>query len=746
MRNRTLILIGALLLTSSATASAQQNGTDAAPQIGQPAVTAPLATSPRLGIVEFGVRGEDLTGDAARYNRFRDLREGLFMSRFKLEKETQTWFFSGRANNVGYRDQQYFLDFQNIGKVKASFEYNQVPLFISDITRSLYRDQGNGVLAIDDAIQSGIQGGTLTLTNALAQSAQQFDMRSRRDNARFGLVYMLNRDVDLKFSAKTSHRDGYNLMSFGLGTSPGLNPALEMGVPTDDRTTDINGSVVFANTKGLLSLGYRGSWYENDIPTVRFDNPLRATDGSPGAAVGQAALWPSNSSFAVDANASYRLPRRTRVSMALSTGRWTQDEPLVPPTVNTALVAPALPRATANTKADIRSALFSFNSRPMPELTINAKYRYYDYANKAEHFEISNAIIGDWANGTQHHETEPASFKRQNADIDVTYAPYDYLAIGVGAGREQGDRTFRIFEQTTENSYRVTFDSTGNQYVTLRAKYEHSRKTGDGFELHLLEEVGEQHGTRHYDVANRERDRFTTIVTVTPTAWLSLNGSIANGIDDYFATGFGLRDNENRSFSLGFDVVPTDKVSLGVNYGREKYEAMQYSRTANPNHPTFDDPSRDWWLDSADTVETVTCNLDLTKVFPKTDIRIGYDLSDGTASYIYNVGPDSTILTGVTYPSGVRVNPNPIVQLPRLKNELTSGRLDVQHFLRPNVAVGFVYWYEEYKVDDFALGPDTLNALNPTNASGSFASTLYSGYLYRPYKVHTGWFKVSYLW
>ena len=74
-------------------------------------------------------------------------------------------------------------------------------------------------------------------------------------------------------------------------------------------------------------------------------------------------------------------------------------------------------------------------------------------------------------------------------------------------------------------------------------------------------------------------------------------------------------------------------------------------------------------------------------------------------------------------------------------------RGDLQHFFRPNIALGFVYLYEEYKVEDFALGEATINAPNPTSAAtGLFASTIYSGYLYRPYKGNNFSVRMSYLW
>ena len=101
-----------------------------------------------------------------------------------------------------------------------------------------------------------------------------------------------------------------------------------------------------------------------------------------------------------------------------------------------------------------------------------------------------------------------------------------------GYGREQGDRTYRIYEKTVDDTFRITADSTGNQYFTVRAKYEFSSRTGSGFEEHLLEEVGEQPETRHFDIANRDRTRASVILTVIPVSYLSINGSVGTGKDD----------------------------------------------------------------------------------------------------------------------------------------------------------------------------------------------------------------------
>jgi MtrB/PioB family decaheme-associated outer membrane protein len=694
--------------------------------------------------VDLGVRTEDIDGDEARYFRFRDLRGGPFLDRFRLGRETERLLFRAEANNVGYRDQRYFGHVERIGRVRATFEWNQIPLFLSGDSQSLYVNQGNGVLAIDESIQQALQSGATTIATVFSQQLRPFDLRSQRDTAAFNLVYTLDRDVDLKFSVNNARRKGNQVFSFAFGTSPGLNPSVEMGAPLDDRTTDVRGAIEWANARGLLSVGYTGSWFENAIPSIRFDNPLRATDTpgtgtgtASGPSSGQASWWPSSTGLSVNVNGAYNLARRTRANAAISFGRWSQDEPILPSTVNTALQGSALERSTVEGRADIVAINAGLNSRPTQDLWLNASYRLYDYNNKTPHFRVENAVIGDWAATTQVHENEPASVMRSTLDLDASYALFRYLSVGAGFMREDQDRTFRIFENTAENAFRLTVDSTGNDWVTLRTKYEVSNRTGSGFQPQLLAEVGEHLEMRHFDLAARDRTRFLAIVTVMPLPFVSVHGSAGRGQDDYDETGFGLLDSETNNWGLGFDVTPQDRITFGATYASERYQTLQRSRSANPPpDPTYVDPRRDWTLDADDDVRTFQTFAELTRVFRNTDVRLGYDFSDGDTTYVYNLRPDQTIFTTT-----------PLRQLRPIRNEHNEARFDVQHYLRPNLALGVAYTFEDYDVDDFALGTETINRFDPVNATtGAFASTFYTGYLFRPYRAHTWWIRTTYLW
>jgi MtrB/PioB family decaheme-associated outer membrane protein len=723
MRTSIITFVGALVVAFAALTQAQ----DTTPSVTQ--TPAAPATPPKLGQIDFGYRAESLTGDEARFNRLRDVHDGGYIDRFRVESDSPNRFFRAEANNVGYRDQHYLASFREIGRLEASFQWDTVPL-LQVHGRSLFAGDGKSTLLVADGIQLGLQSKLLTPAQAVTQ-AQDFTVKSRRDVGAFDMTYTAAPDLDLKVGVRHTLRNGSNLQALNFGNSPGNMVVLDMGVPIDDRTTDVTSAVEWANRRGSLSVGYDASWFDQQVPTFTWDNPLRYQDSATaGPAFGRTALWPTNHANTMHVNGSIKLPGRSMATAAISYGAWNQNEALLPNTTNTALVAPPVERASAETKAQITSMVYAFTSRPLEAIWLNANFRSYDYANRTPIFE-NTVVPGDFSVGV-HEATEPASFKRHTLDLDAAYSPYRYLGLSAGYTRENADRTWRIYEQTTEDVVRASIDSTGNRYVTTRLKYEYSSRDGHQFDRELLTEIGEQPTLRHFDIAPRDRHRTTALLTITPWSFLDLNGSVFDGHDKYPASYFGLRDNKNRGYTVGFDVVPNETVNVGVSYGFEKYETLQWSRTANPPATDtsvpkqFNDPRRDWSLDTNDGVNTFSATLDLTKAIRRTDIRLLYDMSDGNTNYGFGIRPGATIPTPVQY----SIQP---------RNRIDVAKADVQHFIRPNVALGGAYWYEEYKVEDFALDPALIDPL-------ALPSAFYSGYAYRPYTARTAFVRMTYLW
>jgi hypothetical protein len=286
----------------------------------------------------------------------------------------------------------------------------------------------------------------------------------------------------------------------------------------------------------------------------------------------------------------------------------------------------------------------------------------------------------------------------------------------------------------------VSADTTGNQYASVRALFEKSKREGEGFDPHdILGEVGEQPGMRHYDVADRDRKRFTLIGTLTPASIYSFNVSAGVGQEDYPDSEFGFQSFDSNQYSVGFDLIPTDRVGLSLVYAWEDYTSTTASRTANPaDNPdgTFFDARRNWYTDYDGKVKNFDATLDLAEIAPKTDVRFGVNWSDVTDTYTYRLAPNTTL-----------VAPE---QLTPVLNELLRGTFDLTYKVSAKLHVGGSYWYENYKTDDFALGSQiasdiALPIIQP-GATPTAPTTLLLGYMYRPYTANTGILRMTYLW
>ncbi len=721
MRTRRSLIVVALGFVAS-TALAQTPNTPP-PEPGQ---NTGLSTSSLLnpGQIDFGVRGTvyGSNSDEARYQRFRDLRNGPFIDGFRFGNATDQRLFDVRAEHVGYRDQRYSANYNHYGKVKASFEWNQIPLFFSQDTKSLFSSPSPGVILLPDSIQSTLQGSGSTALASVVGSASPFDLQLKRSIADFRLTYSATRDLDLNLSFKNTQKSGAQPWAgtFGFGD------AVELAAPIDTRTTEFGAAAEWSNGRGDLRLGYDGSFFRNNVSTLLWDNPLRITDSpTAGPMQGRESLWPNSDLNAGSVSGLVKLPASSQATAYVSIGNWSQNAALVPFTVNSALPAIPLDRQTADAQARVTATAFAFNSRPTGTLWLNARFRSYDFDNRTPVFHVANTVAYDtsvaaFAEGG----TSPYSFTRKILDVDASFTPIRYAAFRAGYTRETVDQSFRSFDTSTENTLRLSADATGINWLTVRAVYEHGKRVGSGFDEQTLDDIGEQVSLRQFDISDRNSDRFSGIFIVSPLSQLSLNWTAFVGREDRPGAVFGLRSNNNTGFSAGFDYVPGNAVSAGVSYEYEKYTSLQASRQANPG-VQFNDPTRDWTTDTADRAHTATASIDLLKLWPKTDVRFSYDYIRDESVYVYGLAPNTTLA--------------PVAQLPPVLNTRNRATADARYYLTPHVAVGAVYWYEKYTVDDFAFNPATLTSI----AQPSF---LMLGYLYRPYTANTLWGRITYLW
>ncbi|HEY5618905.1 MAG TPA: MtrB/PioB family outer membrane beta-barrel protein [Vicinamibacterales bacterium] len=795
MRNRFVILTAALLLAS-------RLGYGQTPQAPQTQPQAP--PSPFIGTVDVGGLFTTTDGDEARYERYRDTRDGLYSS-FSLNRESGSYLFDANATHVGYRDQRYNASLRS-RKVNGTFQWVSLPLNYSYLARTPYVTSGN-TLTLDDSAQRAVQGPTNATTDgtavgvpcapgappascstpALAAQAKAnrsiynslastFDLRQERNTAAAALNYAATRAIDVDARFLSSGRDGQQ----PWGASFAFNNAIELPKPLDDRTNDLSLGASWANPRGMFRVGWDGSWFTNHMKSLVWDNPIRITDfnngllppsgpydpsgysNGNGPAQGRESTAPNNMMHVVSATGLYKMRGRTTLNGTVQLTSQTQDDALIPFTINSAINSPAvfaafphiaqLPRSTAQAEAKGINTLINLSSRPSRLVNFTVRYRFNDRDVRTPIFDATEYVRFDAVPEEIEEGFSPQfDISRRFFDANVAFTPAQWGTLRVGYGHEGVERQGRGFADVGEHIFRASFDTFSSQYVTVRAAFDVGRRRGEGFVETGVDYESGPGGTqptlRYYDEADRNRTRGSLLLTVMPRDSVDLYVQFAGGTDEYLADTsvpvnrpgelFGLQQSDVKSWNVGVNFHPTDIVAVGGNYGRDTYSSFQLSRNANPPpDPSWTDPSRNWTLDNDDGINSVSAYLDVLRAVRNTDIRFSYDYSDSDNSFVHG-GPRIAALTSL----------NQFIPLPDVENTWHRATADVQYFFTSRAGVGVGYYFEKLDIVDF----NTIDTNGPTGftpATGEpridWLGGLLTGYGNRPYTGHTAYVRVLY--
>jgi MtrB/PioB family decaheme-associated outer membrane protein len=721
---------------SQATSGSQAKPQPAKPQppTTSPAPAAPAAAAevtrslfePTWRQFAFGGRLSSVDGDPARFQRYQDIRDGVLFTaaRFERQGPDGSWFAHAAADNVGWRDQRFFGDYERTGRFVISGLWDEIPQFYSVDTKTPYVGSG-GTLVLDDATQRSIQNNSALALNPWVPLAQQFDLRERRDigDVRFKATPTPQLDVTASFTTQR------HVGELPWGASFGFSNDVEVGLPYNSRANDFTLGTEWTNGKQMLRAAYTGSWFDNHDGTLVWDSPLRLDDNFDlGPGRGRMSLWPSNSAQTLSFGGYTKLARRSQLTGFVSFGSWNNDEPLQPFTINATLPQFALPRATAEASAQIFSTNLNFVSRPVTDWRVSARLRRYDFNNETPPAAIPQFISYDDAASTSLiGGPELYAHDRTTLDADATWSGLQPVALTVGYTYNNSGYDFRIFEGSGEHILSFTADAVGTQWATFRAKYEIADRTGSGLNEALLVEIHEQPQMRHYDVANRVRNRFTGQVDIIPNDLWTVSFSTGLGKDDYDDSYFGLQQSTFRTFSIGADYRQANGFGAGASYNYEHYEGDQRSRSASSGQtpPQETDPNRDWTVNSKERVNYFSIYAWPPRFGRNTEARISWDYSHAKGTYFYAI-----------VPGGPLTPPN---QLPDVFNKLQQLHIDVRHRLSNRLAANVTYLYEPFRVFDFAFDPTVVNGV-------AQPSSLVLGYVYRPYTAHSAMFGLRYYW
>ena len=163
----------------------------------------------------------------------------------------------------------------------------------------------------------------------------------------------------------------------------GFSNAVELPVPVDTRTTEVGVAAEWIGAVARLRVGYDGSFFSNDISHARVGEPAaidRFADRGAGAEAAMA-LWPNSNLNSGSLSGSMRFAEPAQATAYLSLGILSQDDVLIPFTINARSRRRRSIGTTADASAQIVATAFSLHHAADPTVWLSTRFRSYDFDN-----------------------------------------------------------------------------------------------------------------------------------------------------------------------------------------------------------------------------------------------------------------------------------------------------------------------------------------------------------------------------
>jgi MtrB/PioB family decaheme-associated outer membrane protein len=748
---------------------------------------APAEMGPAFSLrrIDFGAQGVETDTNSSRFEEYRDVPTGVVIpfARFAGSGKVR---YDVTAENVLQHDARYHVLAER-GFFGIRAEFIKIPHRFGNEGITLLEDTGPGVLSISPTLRQTFQtalerqfaispGGInytflSTLVNPSLSAETPIDLALLRERGQVEMRLTRDKPYDIRLLYFQEHRRGTR----AAGTSFGFGNVVESPEPIDYRTRDFAATAEWTRKSLLL----RGSFHYNDFanknPFEEFANPFRATDSTDpsayqapgsasinGPAFGRVSLSPDNKAVTGAVGFLYKFNKTTRLSADATLGQWTQNDPFMPFSSNTAITTPVRAADPASLPAhslDGKIGTFSFSSlfttRPADHFTITARFRRYDLSNDTPRITIPGYARFDAAWQATPRISVPYG---NTTDAFVASAAYDFgsLTLEGGYRYDKLDRTFRETESNSQNVGYLKADYRAADWALVRGTFEKGSRSFSGLEIERSEDatfvnpaaptnllavpsatvcVGGGVCNLRYDQANKDVDRYGAYVDLSPGGKANLTFSYLKGKDRYPDTTFGLIRSDNEAISAEVDYTPRERVNLFGFYTRENIATFQRGRQSGATVSV--NPLDDWTSEIDDKVDSfgAGATLGLTKE-KKIELTLGvnYQKVDGNNDFESPVGGA---------PEVGRRTTGGITDIPFFDDtKLYTLSAELAWHVTKALRVGLGGWYEQYQLRD----------LNSNDISGGVVlknyvpASFFLAAVDSDYKAHVVYVRASYLW
>lgn len=246
------------------------------------------------GVVEAGTRGiwGDVYGrpdlpftpalSTSDYNEYRDLRDGFFLRRFRLNLDSLSgtdYYLDLQSDKAIYRDQSYLGTFGQWDRFKLQFRYDEIPHIYSNTTRTFYTESANGVMTVPMELRNTLQSLAATAPATLPSTIQAQLVPGlnfvapalERRAGTLSFIYDFDEHWDVNASFFRERDTGSRPLSLLFNSSPSASLTGGYGAEVPEPINYFNNAVNVTAEQGRerwgVQLGYTGSFFQNDLST-----------------------------------------------------------------------------------------------------------------------------------------------------------------------------------------------------------------------------------------------------------------------------------------------------------------------------------------------------------------------------------------------------------------------------------------------------------------------------------------------
>jgi MtrB/PioB family decaheme-associated outer membrane protein len=578
------------------------------------------------------------------------------------------------VEDLGLDSRVIEIDGAQPGTFDYRLSYRRIPRHRFDTTTTIFTRGPDNLLTLPT---TWTFAGTTQGLSDLAASLSPRDIEGDRETLELGGRYLPTRRIRLFANFQRQDHDGTGILGGSYFTNSSLLPH-----QFDYQTDQVDAGIRYDADKGYLKLAYYGSFFNDRINALRWENPFIS---APGAEQGALAESPDSEFQQLTLSGAYRAALLdTNITFSAALGRGTQDDSLLPYTTNASIATAPLPRSSLDAQVDTTNAALTVISRPISGARVKLALRYDERDNQTSRLPWSRVVADAFASG----ETElnvPYGFKRLRMNLAADYRLSDSLRASGGYDRSELDRDFQEVAKQTEDSGWGRLQWRPNPYLDIAARGGISRRDINGYDEVLAADLGQNPLLRKYNLAYRYRQFGELSASASmPKLPVALGVTAFYSDDDYKSSQVGLTGGDELRLAADLNWSVSEKASVYLTGGFENIGAKQAGSAAAA--------APDWLASHDDEFLSIGGGIRVAGIRDKLDLQLDYSHGRG------NTAIDITTGSGLS-------------RFPDLKSTLDSLRAKIRYRHSARLAAILQLRYEKFSTDDWSLdgvAPDTL--------------------------------------